>query len=802
MPKIPMYKRQVALSAGQLGARANQQSFTQVGRAFSQLGEQVTRSATAAASIKQRHFAAEEKAKERRLAEKKVLAEAQAAAAAKGLWQDIRAGVVEKQSEILRDPTVTSIADADARMEELTEASRSEVNKLHSDGLIDDITHQNMLTDHTALMSQVGVSVGLHGFNNAKTKAQLSFNKGVEIDRAEVRLDPSQLPLLVAKYEDEYDSNVMNGIELQNPDSYELSLHTETLDAFVQDDSTSYNSLEAKLDEIENAEGQYSNLELSARSSLAGIVSDAIEEKKTIKGSQAKTSLENGLTSFSIARTKEQVNASIKQVEASVATYELIDDKENALVAKNHLTAMKAVTPALQELSSSSPTEINQALDEAESNLMDSVGTAGVGAQLAAKKALQERAEAQKELISEDPALFSTEVLKDKFPNSEPTQQMIINHQLKVGVSPDNVKAFTAAEVGKVMEDIGASQNPQELSEKIDALLANGNSEIVMRQLRENGLSVSQMFIAKTPNSPLAQAALIASTSDAVVGANAPTKTQRKFIENAVQNNEVFRSQISSMGGELMIGMTDDEVMAMGVNTPEMNNAMSGMKSMIADTAIYLAAQDGQRFGEGGITTPEEMAKYVEQASKILSQTYSYTDVNGGSVRLPKSFEGQETGVKYGIDFIVQTLEEDDIYFEMDGLLEGTPEYDAAKSVYVSELRNNYRVITQNGDRSAIITDKSGGAIILQNRLAPGPNAPSDEPFSVTFSSAVKASQKEGRARLDEYRSQAQELARQIMSHPKKGAENQAKVEALKEQRLQIIESSNAYSRYLRGKGL
>ena len=49
MPKIPTYQPKAGLAVGQLGARANQQTFTQVGRAYSQLGQQVTRSATAAA---------------------------------------------------------------------------------------------------------------------------------------------------------------------------------------------------------------------------------------------------------------------------------------------------------------------------------------------------------------------------------------------------------------------------------------------------------------------------------------------------------------------------------------------------------------------------------------------------------------------------------------------------------------------------------------------------------------------------------------------------------------------------------
>ena len=799
MPKIPMYKREVGLTAAPLGPRANMQAATQVGRAFSDLGRQVTASASAAATAVAQERKRQEALEKERKAAKKKLAERQADAAADALFQDVRANVISKQSEALRDTSIIGLDAAAERITKIYDEANAMVESFKSDGLISDIHEMKMRTNLTGIMSNVGVNIEKHGFDTLQTQNKVKFDESVQTDIEEARADPSKIPLLVQSYANAFEQRTQDGLNPASVDAYELSLYTTSIDAMVQDSATTYTELRLERDRIDDAEGEYSSLERGARDQLVSILNRGIEEKETIITNQASEEATNAMAGFEVANSEKGAKAAIDQMQRAINLYTSIEDVANVSKYQTIIDTMEMLTPVIVEMPHSSEEDINEALKIVRAAEQSAIGTTGLAGAVAARKSVEAAQQARAEAIAEDSAKYSQNALQERFPNSEPTKSMIVQHQRDIGVPDESVKVYTSAEVAEIMANVSEAQTPEELSAILESARSVGNPDLVMRQLRENGLSVSQMFIAANPNSDISRTALIASTSDAVTGANAPTKTQRKFVENAVVQNETFFSQIKSMGGALMVGMTSDDVLTEGVLTPKMQATMDGMKAMVADTAIYLAVNDKQMFGADGISTPDEMAKYVEQAVNIISQNYTYAEINEGTTRLPKAYEGRETEISQGIDFLVKTLNIEDVFYEHPQFKPGTPEYDAAKQVYFNELMENYKVFTVNGDKTAIITDKVGGAV----RLNPSsPSAVSDEVFSVSFAGAASTNQLEGRARLDSYREKAQEIARTIRDHPKKGEANQEKIRALNAQRDAIIKSYNSYSRYLRSKDL
>ena len=615
MPKIPTYQPKAGLAVGQLGARANQQTFTQVGRAYSQLGQQVTRSATAAAGAvtSERKRQEAEKAKQdaidrQRVAQKKALAKAQSNAAAKNLFQTVRSSALEAQTEALRDNSITSIQLADERIAKISADAMAEIDSFIADGLVDDVQGMNMKTDHAALMSGISVNIGQHGFNNGQKVNKVNFDNGIEIDKMEARTDPSKIPGFVAKYNSEYESNVLNGLNPMTPDSYELSLHTESVAALVQDEATTYFQLLEKQDEIDNAEGIYETLELGARSALSNILQEGINEKKVVISNEAKVAATNAELGFSASKNAEQANRAMAQMNNALGMYKSIDDIENVSKVETKLATMRSLTPVLMEMPNSSVEDINDSIKLVDAGVADAIGTDGMDSALSFQKIMKEAKEAREAAIAADPAQYAIDALNNQYPNSTPTRAMIVEQQEKIGVPSSDIKVFTVPQVTDIMNSVNEAQSPEELNQVLAAATAEGESGLVMRQLRENGLSVTQMFVAANPNTPVSNTALVASTSDAVVGENAPTKAQRKTVANAVALNETFSNQVMSMGGSLVIGMSTDEVFSKGVLTPEIQEAIDGLKSSIVDTTIFLAIDQKQKFGEGGLTTPEEIA--------------------------------------------------------------------------------------------------------------------------------------------------------------------------------------------------
>ena len=156
---------------------------------------------------------------------------------------------------------------------------------------------------------------------------------------------------------------------------------------------------------------------------------------------------------------------------------------------------------------------------------------------------------------------------------------------------------------------------------------------------------------------------------------------------------------------------------------------------------------------------------------------------------MPVSMEAQSESVKQGLQFSILSLDDDQIFFESKDYAIGTPEYDAQKATYISEVKENFRAITQNGDNSALITDKAGGAVLVRSS---SPHAMEMyEPLSVGFMDASNIVQRRGRASLKVLNSEIRSLNRQIRSifgKERRSAEGKAKLKVL-ESKLKRLES-------------
>lgn len=785
MPKIPMYKRQVGTSVGSLSRDASTGAFTQLGDAYARLGSTVSSVAKMAADdfIKEKTAEkARKDAEEKALAAKRKIEAEFNEAQRNARVEDFKL----KQNRLLSDAVFAinspesgfnTLESRRAAFDELEQNTNAEIDAI--EGFNSD--QKKSAKDYVfSTLTQYRASSFRQGLTLELQERSENFDASAQVLLQDVRTNTVNSEAAVRKYRKDYEEGIRNGLSISiTPEQFEFEIVRGAVGDIVEDESRTVAELELVRAEILDSRGVYAGFEEAQQNQLSGMVSRAIQSRTETEGTALKESADSAALSLSVADSVEEAAEASETLQKSIDGLDALGADTSALQitadANSNFVAQR------NNLIFASDEEI-VAMQTANQNMVNAtVNTPDIGVALATQKLTNEYIAKRAEAIAADPASYVVEQTR-QLTGKVPSQSEIYNKLSGMGIADDKITVLTNAQVESFMSEVAEAQSPQEIANLSAAMLQTSDSDIrasVGRQLVNSGFNATLQFIANRPNSPMASLLLASAQSSAVVGDEKPTKSGRATLLSAVRANPTMSSHIKSMGGEVVSGMTNFEVMAAGVYSPAMEDTATQHVMMVANLAQHLAVTQGQ-IPLSGTIEPSELAPFIQKAVSVLTERYSYKDINGGSLRMPVSMEAQSESVKQGLQFSILSLDDDQIFFESNDYPIGTPEYDAQKAIYIREVKENFRAITQNGDNSALVTDKAGGAVLVRSS---SPHATEMyQPLSVGFMDAATTIQRKGRPSLKALNSEIQSLNRQINSifgKERRSEEGKAKLKVL-----------------------
>ena len=768
MPKIPVYQQKIGMTAGPISPKAQTGAFTQVGKAYAQLGQSVQKAATVAGEFELARQNLEVK------------------------------NVIDTKGREALDSIANMNVDGSIR----TLAGYQQAFDEKRTQILGDVDAMEGLQprQRRAIKDKLSASMELTRTNGSKVAfgyelqdKTVAFNDATTARLERIRGDVGLADIEVAAYEQEYEERIRLGLKpALTPEAFRVEAFAEEALSLAATPGVTLERLDSLSDEIVNGEGKYSGMLRKDRAAVAAMLNDAINGKVAEVKATIDDRRELLLSDISFGNDyREQASALVSDAKL-INDYELQYQLETDFVGYD-VAVRSFGTDGFMSL---------EGLNANRAALVQAQATAqGEEARIVARKALASfdtMFASRQKAMAEDPVgyIYRSYEARGK---AQPSAAQIISAQVSMGVAPENFKLLTNEQATTALNAVSEAQSPQEMLEAVRQVPhVRTNEAEVIRQLSAAGMTISQNYIISNPNSDISQTMLKALQDERVVGEKAPTKAQRNMIDAVVQSNQDFKDHMASMGGRLLMGFSGDEVMSMGIDTPAMANARKGHRDMVANLAIYLAAEDGKFFGKGGIQEMSELEPYVASAARIISDKYSYVDVNGSKMRVQKAFEGPVAqDIKTGMNLAVNFLNPNDIIYESDTYAPGTPEYEAEKAQYIQEVTESYQVITQNGDMSAVITDKTGGAVMVREQVG---REVREVPLSISFTEAVNIVSLKGRAGIDEITERAQEIARELRDMPaseKRTEAGQQRIAELKAERQGFLDQINEMRRTL-----
>lgn len=768
MPKIPTYQQQIGMPSGPISPKAQTGAFTQVGKAYAQLGTAVEKAATVAGEFE--------------LARQNL--EAQNVLDTKGR------DALDAISKLNVNNELRTLAGYEEAFDKERERILGDVDSMEG---LQPRQKRTIKSKLSASMNVTRANEGRRAFGLELQDKTIAFDSATDSRLERLKADPSLVDIEVASYEQDYNERVKSGLKPRlTPSQFRVEAFAEEALAFTTTPGVTLRALDALSEQIINGEGKYSAMLRQERASVAAMLNPKINDKVAEVRATITDRSELMLNSISFGRDY-RADAS-KLVEDA----ELIDDYDLKYKLQTDFVGYGIAVDAFGK-DGFSPLE---ALNANRNDLVRATAEAGTEQQrIIARKALayfdNMFAIRQKDM-AEDPVDYINRSYEARG-KAPPSTAQIISAQVSMGIAPEKFKLLTKAQAATAISSMSEAESPQEMLNAIRQVPhIRTNEAEVIRQLSASGMSISQNYIVSNPNSDISQTLLKALRDERVTGDKAPTEAQMKMIHAAVLSNSTFKDHMDSMGGRLLMGFTGDEVMSMGIDTPAMADARKGHREMVANIAVYLAAEKGEFFGKGGITEMSQLQPYIEDAVRVISDKYTYVDVNGSKMRVQKGFEGPiAQDIKTGIKLAVNFLNPNDIIYESNTYQPGTPEYEAEKAKYIQEVIENYQVITQNGDMSAVITDKTGGAVMIREQVG---REVREVPLSVSFTEAVNIVGLRGRQGVIEMTDRAQEIAREIRDIPaseKRTEAGQQRIADLKAERQKFLDQINETRRTL-----
>lgn len=734
MPKIPTYRQQVGFEAGQLGPRLSGAAASQVGSAYANLGKAVTNVANIAAEF--------EKARQDQ--------------EANDLYNNLNAQATEELYKIIQDeryrdiPSMTQAFDTAAKG--FIDSSITQNNKLSS-------RQKNSLRSSMTKRFNLLRVDGLKAANIRQgVDSQIAYNSSFDAELATAIANPPMVEMLAAKHDQMSIEQAKLGIKTKDGNDFRVAAYKEIMFNKANNDSTSLNVLEDTYDAIMKGQGEYSTLDSDERSLVASQLSSRIDYLKDEVVDETLGNLEVLTTSMGFAQTQQERENFFSQGEAEIAKLASLGQNAEAEKASIGFSAYKRGLDAGDNLAFATNADITNTLNQSRQSIVDAVGTEEILVRQKEHEALVQVSEQIVKARTEDPVSFIQSHFQ-RVHNRQPTVEQLIQKQRTMGIDEGDIKILSTNQATSAVETIGeamASGDPMQVVEvfkSIPGVQSHGGK--VMRQLTANGMPLAAQFVANQPNSAINKTLMKATSPDGLK-INV-TKNNMTMARQTVAADPTMQKFINSIGGRMYSDFQGVEMLSSGVDTPELKAFRDNMVDMVTQTALFLMQEKNGFFSDESVADSGEFAKYAKEAVSIISDRYSFTDINDSVLRLPRHLEQAAPVIAEGIDIDVFMLNKDRIHYETSsGFSIDSPEFEKERELYLERVRSNYGVMTRNGERDAIIVDEFGGAVLIKTRDDDG--NPAIEPMTINFQNAIQLNNQFGAPAMDRLVAERQKI--------------------------------------------
>lgn len=701
MPKIPVYKRQVELAAGQLSPRASSAAFEAPGRALAGLAESVGNVAY--------QFGMAEKNKQ---------------TLDKAAEVDDKVMRVSKQIEI--DPQYTSATSAKAAIDT---AKANIFGEIDSYDMTSNQKRQLKLSaSKTFSLQGLNAELKAHGRGlqesgrNLATLMQNKTDAYIGLPDGDPRKD-----IIVSDMSVLREQARSNGFlqflpkEFQTEQGTMFEMRKRQILSETADNTKTLDHFKSKRDEALQGKGYGEGMDAAQISQIAALLDGQVNYLEGPLLADANVEADNGLSSMRTAgKGQEQIDSAIGKY-MKAGRPDLANDLQmKADVASGVFSSRDALTFA-------SPTQIAAERARLQQADIKAVGTDRKRQTELTLEMFDKTMAARREAIASDPATYVIDNFRRKFPNNidpikGPSRDVIITAQMEMGLRGGQLKPFTASEVNSFNAAIKNAQDPKDVMDALANIGAMSTDErpvsrdveaAGMRQLRAGEFSLALNYVAQSPNSPMSSS-LLASAMPGGITINV-TPQNRDMIAAEVRNNEVVLTHLKSMLGGTFVDYQGNSIRRAAGDTEGMRDAREQHIQMITNLATYLVQQDRKQLAGDNRVDYTTIAPYIDKAATVFQERYSYIDTfpnKNTSLRLPLGLSGNADFIQQRLNLVASTIKPQDVYFREKFSGETQATYDILKKVYVNETKGGFGWVISGDGTNAIMVDKNGGAVL------------------------------------------------------------------------------------------
>lgn len=693
MPKIPVYEQQVEMAAGSLGPRASSAAFEAPGKALASLGKQVSDTAYQFGMMEKKTQSEEAKnaAISEYLPKAQTLIDNPKSSTVSGF--DIEAGAFKKDA----------VASVNARTD-LTESQKRFVRN-------------NLVKSIDSKMSIGRSKVFTEQQANRKNQAETAI--GFLLDEAVT--NPNMRPLTMKSIQDIIDNGSSDGLNLGwTRKSVDLEIDKREILSETTDEKRPITYFQQERDKILNGEGRGKGKDAATRQTLSRMYDTHINYLKGPLTAEANAMAKNAIASMVID------GKGAKQGEKAVSMLRQAGQEALAIDAENQLAAAESTFQTVDSLTFSSPEQVNAARDTLRAEARAASGTDKASTKLLQIKQFEKAIEERQRRLDTDPVGYIIENFKRKFtgadPSKGPSADQIIVAQTEMGIPENQLKVFTAKQVNDFNTKVGQAQTPSDVDDVLiefglktaDGVTVSGEvTDVGMRQLRANGMSLPMNYVANSPDSPMS-AVLLQSALPGAIEINVSSANKDMLI-SSITTNESVATHLKSMLGGSFVDFQGNNIRAAAADTTGMREARQQHIKMLSDLTVYLIQKDGKSLSGDQRVDMGTIQTYIDQAATIFEERYSYIDDfpnENVSLRLPKTMAAKTGFIKQRLTLAVSKLKNDDVYFRPKREGQTEAEYNIEKNVYLTEVKNGFGWTVSSDGKNAILLDQNAGAVI------------------------------------------------------------------------------------------
>lgn len=707
MPKIPLYNQgagpRVGVASGSLGPRASTAAFTAPGRAMAGFQKTISDIGNVA-----KDFAIEQQNQE-----------------ANRVLQDETVELGRAARDKIAQQNFSTTEEARAEMDAFFASRKA--------GIIQNNPNLNS-RQQRFLFNQIQPDISRYtlqseqkAFNLGRVNKSNTANKLAQSLISDGKLNDESREIAIAKYSQVYDNAVTSGfgdLMSYDKDSFVFELDKESVGLLANDEATSLEEIDLKIAEINAGEGNYANYTFSERQALINIASGKQTELETTALMKAEENQSKALSLIATSGTSVDDNG-VDLAANTVAEFRKLGREDLAITLERSVVAGQNVFNTMESLTFGTSQDITNAQEEARQKVF-SATRENILEATTEQQLLNEAIKNRNEQLTADPAGFVQAEYSRKNNGRKPTKAEIIGIQQNMGLTDDQISPLTANELGTFTTNITDANNADDVMSAFNSIMFDETGarhpEIVqnsiMSQLAQSGISPVYQFVNANPNSPR-NTGLIQSLNKESLRQDV-TKKERDSVAMEALSNDTVMLHEQSMLGSTFADFEGDMSFISGSDTDEMVTSRNSHFDMIVDYAIYLADKNGV---EIDATDPKKMRPYIEQASKIFSDKYSYFDNprnNSVSLRLARGVTaGNENAIKAGMVISLNDISssfdavgENIVVYKPPelGAVENSPEHEAQSRQYATEVMNGGGwVSAANGD--VMLVDKNGGVV-------------------------------------------------------------------------------------------